>query len=314
MIGKFNQEYREGLWKYQFIQDYFNGVIGPEEFFTELNRNEVKISTEGFGCAIPHLREFAVKDPDTRGYRTDVAGIVEEFFTDPSSMDKERMRIYDIVLNRGLANGNVGVRDFVRMQEPRNIAAVQFLAAMCMGPEAEIVKPESITEDTELPLIKDSWYGVRKGGLGVFEGKLVPIVPKMGKNIPLAPLLDPIEHLTHRGMVVGKNYDKKEEYNNLENMLRHGVFGRKDIPTYFTLPGHRVETYGEGKHQVYIWIDRDKLLEKRNIFMDPETIGKTERCSLTGDQEGGSYFTVGGIPTDAIAKFDVLPNVKFDYR
>lgn len=106
--------------------------------------------------------------------------------------------------------------------------------------------------------------------------------------------------LVHYGQTIGNGWS------NLENLSQRGVFGvpSLDYPTYLMAQGANIQTFGtciEGQCDgVTIFIELEKLLEKRTLFIDPETIGWNGDNPLVPDVEGHSFFVLGGIPKEAI--------------
>ena len=112
---------------------------------------------------------------------------------------------------------------------------------------------------------------------------------------------------------------------NIQNLLQYGVFGDKEVnhPTYLMRPNSGIVPLGWGtgkrrsvENQVTLFIDKQKLLERRSVFIDPETIEmpiihqmpkemmRAEvHPSFLGNRRGDSYFVLGGIPQEAIIEY-----------
>ena len=101
--------------------------------------------------------------------------------------------------------------------------------------------------------------------------------------------------LVHKGFIINGG-------NNIENLRRYGVFGDPDItfPTYLMRPGSNPVVYGRKDSRVALFVDKKKLMDKRSIFIDPESIAEDPYLN---DKLGDSYFVLGGIPGEAIVGF-----------
>lgn len=147
-------------------------------------------------------------------------------------------------------------------------------------------------------IIYEKWKSAEKKGYTNLTSKriyLLPIEPDTTyKSLDWGILV-------HQGLIINGT-------NNIENLLRLGVFGNPSIdsPTYIMKMGSGILTGTRGPkdygNEVTLFLDKRKLLEKRSIFIDPETIGKNGE-TLTGDIEGHSFFVLGGIPKEAIKKY-----------
>jgi hypothetical protein len=106
--------------------------------------------------------------------------------------------------------------------------------------------------------------------------------------------------LLHKGLLVNGG-------DNLDNLRQFGVFGNpsKKYPTYLMKDGSRITTFPRKNpnNEVFLWVDIEELLKRRSLFIDPETIGKDAKYWFSADREGDSFFTVAGIPKEAIISY-----------
>ena len=100
----------------------------------------------------------------------------------------------------------------------------------------------------------------------------------------------------------------------IDSLSKYGVYGNPDIesPTYLSTPEWNGESYiegTEGKNNdklVVVTVDVKKLLLRRSIFADPESINeevfrKRVRSPFYNFNElGDIFFICGGIPKEAI--------------
>ncbi len=117
------------------------------------------------------------------------------------------------------------------------------------------------------------------------------------EELVLYPIEPDIALLSHFGLMIVK------PYNNLRNLREHGVFGCPDsrYPTYLARHGSYISISDTtGFDRLTLIIDKDKLMQKRNIFIDPETIDEDSKMK---DKLGNSYLVLGGIPREAIINY-----------
>jgi hypothetical protein len=63
-------------------------------------------------------------------------------------------------------------------------------------------------------------------------------------------------------------------------------------------------TYSNPECQrIILFIDKIKLMERRTVFIDPESIAEEPMFS---DKLGDSYFVLGGIPREAIKDYRLI--------
>ena len=92
-------------------------------------------------------------------------------------------------------------------------------------------------------------------------------------------------------------------FNNAENLSNSSVWGKQERgePTYVGTRKVPCSPAPNGVPLVKLLIDKKKLFEGRNIFLDPESLH-------THPSEFGSTFMVfGGIPKEAIERIDEVP-------
>lgn len=118
--------------------------------------------------------------------------------------------------------------------------------------------------------------------------KLLPVIPK-------SPLL------FHKGSI------KYGSSDNLDQMEMKGIFGNSDMhsPTYVSTTGNVLTNYYDFNHKpdIILTIDRDLLLDRRRIFIDPESI--TSNINF-GSEFEKTFFVLGGIPVEAITSYELL--------
>ena len=94
-------------------------------------------------------------------------------------------------------------------------------------------------------------------------------------------------------------------------MKKYGVFGNpnSDSPTYLQKAGAKVAGHGSPLAanflKVTLFVNKKKLMEKRHVFVDPESVRCLERNPPTGDMIGNSYIVFGGIPHESIEDFKI---------
>jgi hypothetical protein len=136
----------------------------------------------------------------------------------------------------------------------------------------------------------------RKGYLEIRKGKvfLKPIEPVTKNNWG-----GDYNCLVHKGLILGNG-------DNLVNLKTWGVFGdyQECAATYLMRPGAVSEIFGGQNWSmdnfVTLFIDRDELMKRRSVFLDPETISD----DMFGEKPLDSYFVLGGIPREAITSFN----------
>ena len=188
----------------------------------------------------------------------------------------------------------------------------ELIQAIRTGAKSSVVKPERIgTRDLGFPTSTDllfveralregldttkyrSFLEIVKQGFGTIEGKnvyLYPVNPiTTQKDIDYFGL----NRLGHRGVIVNGS-------NNIENLYNLGVFGNPDPSraTYLSRVGVSPVCYGNW--DVTLFVDKTKLMKKRNVFIDPETIGDNQLPGEQIERVGDYYFVLGGIPREAI--------------
>jgi len=181
----------------------------------------------------------------------------------------------------------------------------QLKEAIMHGADSGIVKPKMINEDSiyrdspawpDLHTLKEKKEMKKINGAEFENGKLV--------LYPVNPIKESIivgsdkGILYHRGMLFIHN-----RTNNLTNLKEDGVFGNPDekMETYLMRCGGFVNTFGtmKGRKSIRLWVDTEKLIAKRNIFLDPYVISDNYFHERLGD----SYFVLGGIPRESIIDF-----------
>ncbi len=91
-----------------------------------------------------------------------------------------------------------------------------------------------------------------------------------------------------------------------DNLKRKDVFGSQESSayTYLQTPDFAVEGYMDdeqgGKLYGRVFVNSKKLAEKRNVYLDPESL------HVTDYEYGYSYCVRGGVPLQAIRKVDVI--------
>ena len=171
------------------------------------------------------------------------------------------------------------------------------------GAESEIVKPK-IVRASDLNMISPAWPDLmtlkekdwinKINGVGFENGKLVlyPVEPD-------TRLYDfEYGQLYHKGLLfINGNCD------NLTNLKERGVFGspEKNMTTYLMKCGVNIKTFNNknGNKKIRLFIDKEKLMKRRSVFIDPETITDNYFHEKIGD----SYFILGGIPRESITEF-----------
>ncbi|MBI2109309.1 MAG: hypothetical protein HYT93_04025 [Parcubacteria group bacterium] len=115
-------------------------------------------------------------------------------------------------------------------------------------------------------------------------------------QIELLPLTEPPLELGHVSElpVIEKNIENQE------------VFGSKnpETLTYLQTTDFAVEGYiddeSHGKLYGRVFVDSSRLAEKRNIYIDPESL------HITDYEYGHSFCVKGGVPFDTISHIDVI--------
>lgn len=211
-------------------------------------------------------------------------------------------------------------------QTPSHEPKVDLREVMGEAPESPIIKPARIGKGdidnarvTEYLDDLESWYRkgeiseddpLMRGWKNCQEAGYIEIDPQ-GKVffLPVDPRLvakkgKSFSFLLHHGELQGKG-------NNRANLQQNGVFGNPDqrCPTYLMLHDSGMTTFprkDEGE-QVDIQINIGKLLERRSIFIDPESMSL---CGVTPphytrDKFGDSYIILGGIPKESIDQITI---------
>jgi len=117
-------------------------------------------------------------------------------------------------------------------------------------------------------------------------------------RVELLPVLQPPQ-LSHRGIL---------DQRTASSLRRFGVFGNPDYkhPTYLSAPNWCGETYSEMEDRskiVILKLDTLKLLERRSIFIDPESITDYVFRSDDLNELGKMFMVLGGIPREAIKEY-----------
>ncbi|NQU99890.1 MAG: hypothetical protein HQ538_04080 [Parcubacteria group bacterium] len=196
------------------------------------------------------------------------------------------------------------------------------------APESRIVKPSRIgkgdvdnrrvsqyLDDLEFwhgrdkltkedPLTR-GWANCEEAGYVGFdpEGKayFFPVDPRIIADRGEAP-----SFLLHIGEFRGKG-------DNIANLQQHGVFGNPDQKqlTYLMLADSTTVTFPKDDELdgVDILVDIEKLMERRTIYLDPESMSLcgTAVPHFSKDKFGDSYIIPSGIPKESISQC-VLPS------
>lgn len=139
-------------------------------------------------------------------------------------------------------------------------------------------------------------FGLEKDYPHVFEVRSGRLSLHAMPDVLVDGSWEPSNRFFHIGRV---NYKS----NSLDNWNYFGVFGCPDpnFPTYLTRDGYYTAPTPHKFHEnpaVEIWIDKQKLLKRRSLFIDPESIAARPL------DFPGSYFVVGGIPKEAIISIE----------
>ena len=186
---------------------------------------------------------------------------------------------------------------------------IKFDECLKNAPESKIIKPEFISDlnlTEKLALRFKVWnlhysnqdylthpkayrYGVR-----IMDKKVifVPIIPDT---------TDPLNgsdsgYLLHYGTFYYLDEDNKV-VEVLKNVRKYGIWGNPDLhhPTYLQRVNANVATFGSyyktGSPKVILFVDKEKLLAKRNVFIDPEMVMHLEGPP-TGELIGNSYIVL----------------------
>lgn len=121
----------------------------------------------------------------------------------------------------------------------------------------------------------------------------------VGSSLMLAPVVPDSNDLFHSCFLSGSPLIFGRPLGVTDDIQSDGILGD---------PSYRIPTYISSDvdfsakcvvpveiDSVLFRINRDKLLNKRNIFADPETF-----LPVVDEQRGLSYFVLGGIPADCI--------------
>lgn len=156
--------------------------------------------------------------------------------------------------------------------------------------------PGSLTQDPFDSYFYE-WEKARQAGLVEIED---------GKAFlkPVRPYTDE-EAEAGRPMLFHAGLFRKGEGDNVMNMEQFGVFGspKVNFPTYLMTAGSGINPFARMDvfNEVYMLVDPIELLKMRTVFVDPETVGKTNQW-YTRDRLGASFFVLGGIPQTAISR------------
>lgn len=134
------------------------------------------------------------------------------------------------------------------------------------------------------------------------DGKLIEILSVPTETLP--------KTLVSRTPLV-----TKEGLNILEQ-LEQGIYGSadKNRPTYFAPLGTKMETTQQlGAEYLEIYIDTNKLLEERAIYVDPETFMQRQHLnSFDAEQDipGNAFLCFGGVTRAAISEIKIIKSNK----
>ena len=98
-----------------------------------------------------------------------------------------------------------------------------------------------------------------------------------------------------------------------KNLEAGQIFGsaEPDQYTYLQTADFAVEGYmddeSEGKEYGRVYVDSSKLSNKRNIYLDPESL------HITDYEYGFSFCVRGGVPVEAISRIDVIRAIKLPH-
>ncbi len=196
---------------------------------------------------------------------------------------------------------------------------VSFCDALAKSKESKKIKPSVISVDNITGPVQRSlqfWNTMLQTKFSLYYPKLNQAIKK-GLGVKIKDntvFLQPVDIIKlsdrpfkHRGVIEGANG------NNIENLVVHSCFGSPEVvvATYIAHPDGQVLTFQENvfgvrkiTSRVDLLLDPAKLLEYRNVFVDPETISE-EGFGQFGPKDvfGHSFFVVGGIPKEAIVDF-----------
>lgn len=208
-------------------------------------------------------------------------------------------------------------------------AYIKFDYCLKKAPKSKAVKPEFICASsfegelkrkfeycekviTELTLYSKfvNNQRVQNFGIRIKEKKLL-LFPTVPDTTNLFDSQRDPGYLLHVGTLIYFDKEAKRRVDILKNMKMYGVFGNTDAdcPTYLQKAGAKVAGYGShfvaNSLKVTLFVNKEKLLEKRNVFVDPESVRCLERNPPTGDIIGNSYIVFGGIPHESIEDFKI---------
>ncbi len=101
-------------------------------------------------------------------------------------------------------------------------------------------------------------------------------------------------------------------FDNIDNLQRFGVFGNpsEQHGTYLQRPDAQMTLFGGAKTDISLFVDVKELLQRRSVFVDPETI--RSRSVLSHERLGGAYFIVGGVPKEAIFSYKIITATEYN--
>ncbi len=191
----------------------------------------------------------------------------------------------------------------------------ELVHAIRTGAESRVVKPERIGVQDATCYLKAPLGLIERAlreGLDTprYKGFLEMAKQKFGAKIegqnaylcPVTPITQmksdfnypDLNYLSHLGMIVNGS-------DNIENLRNQGVFGNPNSARATYLARLGVSPTTCGNHDVVLSVDKTRLMEKRNIFIDPETIGGNQLLKgYPVEEVGDFYFVLGGIPREAV--------------
>ncbi len=121
-------------------------------------------------------------------------------------------------------------------------------------------------------------------------------------RITLIPVVPQQKQIIHIGILDNKSLNTLREIR---------VFGNPSVraPTYLKLSGSKAKAFSmkKSENKILLTIDSIKLLERRNVFIDPEALQEgTDYQPGRWDYLGETFFVCGGIPYEAIIHCDLF--------
>ena len=327
MLYLLSNEQRKKLWKYFFVKDYFYGRITNIEFLTHLSEFESTLLSEKILPSIIHdLRQLASEDlPESVGMDLNFKEIIKIVKAYPHNQ-----KFPSVLKDKALVQGKINKQEYKLLMciGTGSELAVNLVEAIKYGAISNIVKPRYIWVKNIIGQVSHELeqleYSLQHGNTILLQKINNPLAQRFGVRymkgrILLYPTIpetningEEQNYLEHVGTLIYLDTNSGRTNNNLENLRTHGVFGSPEtnIPTYLMSPASHVANFEayrrSGSSRIDLMVDKKILLEKRNIFVDPETIEHIdEPVYLLGDQLGNSYFVLGGIPKEAIISFHI---------